>query len=489
MKPLLAALILVSLFVSTAFAQSGDTLWTQIYDFVPGADERVVSLDQTTDGGIIAGIRIDLSEVTEHPRVVKFWPDGSVAWVRNFEGEVPQSQLCGIAARLDGGLTMVLYTRDDEILLVQCDQDGVPIHFRYHVGNFWNYRNSDVTKASDGGVVLALSQGSTMSMTRFDTNGLLVWRRVWDDTWWGTRPRSSMQVRYHPSLDAYVGVATLARRIVAASVSTNGTRNWGHAYTEFGRHWHVAIVPLQDQKTLIIGDGKHLVVDANGDMLQAGNWDRRTLSFNDGVQNSNGQLILIGDEYHSPGSEPRGCIFGVEGNEWYHGWMSRPDLGLDLYFKRMLPLDDGTIIVAGGTYENYHTERSFIGAIRGWADYSLPSIELQTTHPVIPSDGGQVAYTCTLTTPETVPFSCDLNVKVFQPGGYGDGREVYHENVVMDPGETTVVEQTVFLPGSLPPGDCRIVGTLVDVWGENITSAEITVEKLAPMAPNGFGTN
>ncbi len=483
---------LVLLFPSSlTYAQSGDTLWTHVRDLVRDRDERIINLCETSDGSILAGVRAE-NHLTGSPKVVKLSADGSFQWIHNYINEIHRGHLCGIVVRPDDGFNMVSFTNDDRVQFVRCDANGTPVDSTFHAIPGFMYFTSDICASPDGGLALVMRPrfGDTVLM-RFSATGDTMWTRYLDLRTGGRgRP---LDVEFSPgSEDAFVLLVRYGgQHAYVYSYNLQGDYLWRRSLYWWGfREFYAygCVIPLGNGRTIVTGESRYMVIEENGSAEPPVRWtSNHGVGIEKGVRDDQGRFIFAGfvDQYH-PNSG--GFLMGVDFAHHNH-WIVKPDLGSWMFYRTLLTTSDGRVIAAGGAFEGDSTPRSVIVAFRGFAEYQEPEIDIHSTRTSIPSTGAHVPISCTMSTPETMDFSCHLRVNVLQPGSSPPGRLLYEQDVVLHPDDPLLIENHVHLPASLPAGECRIIGTLVDSWGEEIVSDEFVIIKRQPGAPGGVGVD
>jgi len=133
----------------------GDTLWTRTYGGT--GDDKAFSVKETADEGYIAAGYFSHSFSDHDLYLVKTDSQGDTLWTRTYGGSDGEGAF-SVQETLDGGYIAGGYTEsfgaDDDIYLVKTDSQGDTLWTRTYGGSLYDVGNS-VDQTSDGGFIVA----------------------------------------------------------------------------------------------------------------------------------------------------------------------------------------------------------------------------------------------------------------------------------------------------------------------------------------------
>jgi hypothetical protein len=164
---------------------SGDTLWTRTYGGVD--NDRGYSVQQTTDGYVIAGGTSSFGAGNGDVYLIKTNAQGDTLWTRTYGG-ANEDNGNSVQQTTDGGYFIGAYTYsfgagDEDVYLIKTDDQGDTIWTRTFGGSGSDEARS-VQQTTDGGYIIAgwfesYGAGADVYQIKTDAQGDTLWTRTY----------------------------------------------------------------------------------------------------------------------------------------------------------------------------------------------------------------------------------------------------------------------------------------------------------------------
>ena len=233
----------------------GDTLWTRIY----GGDTwyGFLSVEPTSDGGfILTGDQFD-PDVNEGNWILKLNADGDSLWSTFWAWDLDHAT--DAVETPDGGfvVTSVEFGSGEGTLaacLIRLSANGEVTHHRFYHDNWTSRSNRSITRASDGGCVVAGTishDNADFWLMKTDDNGDSLWSRNYgtQSNEWGQSVCQDFDGGY--LIAGLKRIELIGDIIWVVNTNADGDSLWSRTLGDCDWYSDVSIAPTSDGSFLI----------------------------------------------------------------------------------------------------------------------------------------------------------------------------------------------------------------------------------------------